>query len=120
MAKCCFALLILSIIAYVSTRENIEPQKPSKLIVFICALSKNLVEVENDAKTIAILKFGTKLPEEFIDEVGLCISKDVSVVVADYKKEEVPMIPFKPSLVVLMTGKVSAVKKIFPPFIKSY
>lgn len=115
MAKCCFALLILSIIAFVATRENLEQLKleePSKLVYYICLLSKDLRRVDKNPKTIAIIKFDTEIPDRLIDDVGQCISKDISVVVMDYKKKEVPLAKLKVSLVILMTDVARRVRKM--------
>lgn len=112
MAKCCLALLILSIIAYATTRDNFLLETPSKIVKFVCDLAKDFVENDKNVKTIAIVRFKTEIPEQFMSEVGQCMSKDVSLIVADLKQKTVPLSFFKPSLVILITNEAERVKII--------
>lgn len=109
MAKFCFAFFVISLIAYVTTRENFELENPSTLLKFVCNLTRDLVEVDKSAKTIAIIKFDSAIPDKFIDDVGQCLPKEVTVVVMDFKKEEVPLGDLKVSLVIVMAENIKRV-----------
>ena len=110
--------LIFSLLGCIVVAENIHlnthkfDQNSSKLAGFICDAVDDVLSSEVGMKRVALARYHTTFDDGFMDDIGKCLSSDVSVLMLDLKAYLLHMNLQKPSMIVLLTEKVNQVRLI--------